>query len=246
MYHLGLFAKYWEAGKVKTRLAKDLGELGAMKVYFAFLNHLVSQLGKCGDLRTIGFSPAESNSEFETLAGESWALVPQSTRDLGHRMAHFFEWAFSENKKHQSNSASCVVLIGSDTPHISSSRIEEAFAILNDHDVVIGPSTDGGYYLVGMSGRVHPIFEGIEWSTETVLPDTLELMRRNGISYGLLEPMTDIDFCEDLLSLMERIHDQPEQFEKAETALRENLEAILQANPNFETALPYLNQDMNS
>ena len=148
--HLGLFAKYWEPGKVKTRLAAGIGPQAACRVYRCFLEHLVHGFAQFADVRTIGFSPDDKNDEFQKLAGSDWNLIPQSPGDLGIRMHRFFEAAFKVNKNLTIEAAteptrSKVILIGSDTPHLPLTLVESAFEILDRNQVVLGPCTDGGF-----------------------------------------------------------------------------------------------------
>jgi glycosyltransferase A (GT-A) superfamily protein (DUF2064 family) len=95
------------------------------------------------------------------------------------------------------------VLIGSDIPGISTTLLEDAFEKVNDRTVVLGPATDGGYYLIGLSAQGHikaapEIFEGIAWGTSDVLQETCGRLRRKGLAYCLLDPLDDIDRPEDL------------------------------------------------
>jgi hypothetical protein len=91
-----------------------------------------------------------------------------------------------------------VVIIGSDSPTLPREHVTAAFERLRQADVVLGPATDGGYYLVGMRGRCWPIFEGIEWSTPTVLADTIDRVRQAGAKLALLPPWYDVDTAADL------------------------------------------------
>ena len=103
-----------------------------------------------------------------------------------------------------------VVLIGSDCLEVDSDTLERAFAALNENEVVLGPSFDGGYYLVGMSVFRPEIFRDIAWSTETVLEQTIERMTAEGISHSLLEQKHDIDHREDLVQLRDRMNEKAE------------------------------------
>ena len=97
-----------------------------------------------------------------------------------------------------------VVVIGADCPQLSQVVIQDAYQALDDHDVVIGPSTDGGYYLIGMRERCFEVFSNIPWSTPTVLEQTIQLLENQGIVYRLLSPLTDVD---DFASLLELVSD---------------------------------------
>ncbi len=201
MVHLAIFAKYWEAGKVKTRLAARLGDDRARDVYRVFLRHLMDKLGEAGDTRTIVFTPSDREGEFRSEISASWQLAPQSDGDLGNRMQCFFQAYGSEPT--QKN-----ILIGSDTPDLPSSYIRKTAEMLESVPVVIGPSADGGYYLLACRGEMPAIFEGIPWSTPRVLELTLEKLSALNCRYKLLPEMKDVDEFQDLQRLIRllRIH----------------------------------------
>ena len=227
MNHLGLFAKFWEPGRVKTRLAKKTGPLHASQVYFLFLRHLLTGLDDVGDLRTVGYSPVDKQAQFEDSIELSWKLTPQSDGDLGERMEKFFVWAHQKNREFSDpGDRSCVVLIGSDTPHLPIKFISDAFDLLLHRSVVLGPSTDGGYYLVGMSEKCYPIFENVDWSTDRVLQQTIDRMEQDQIDYAFLPPMTDIDHFEDLIELTDQLITKPENFAARDQDLLEAIENI--------------------
>jgi rSAM/selenodomain-associated transferase 1 len=204
MDHLGMFAKFWAPGKVKTRLAATIGEVQAAEVYRAMLSYLVDSLRAVGDRRTIAFTPSETRPEFAGLRAavtESWTLLPQSEGSLGERMTHFFDSLFSATAASEDSSRCNAILIGSDCPSIAPKLCQEAFELLRTHEVVLGPTPDGGYYLVGMSGQYRDVFSGITYSTESVLDQTIRKMQDSQIKYALLPPREDIDEFENLVSL---------------------------------------------
>ncbi len=182
---LGLFAKFWQPGAVKTRLAASIGESAACALYKRFVFHLLQRLGNSADQRAIVFSPPESESKFRMQIPPNWKLCPQSPGDLGSRMHSYFLQAFK--------TATQVVIIGADCPHLPASTIDTAFKLLSQAPVVLGPSTDGGYYLIGMRARCFDIFDSIQWSTESVLEKTIQHLEKQNIDYRLLETMTDVD-----------------------------------------------------
>jgi rSAM/selenodomain-associated transferase 1 len=117
----------------------------------------------------------------------------QTDSDLGHRMLHAFQTCFNA----QSNFISKVIIIGSDCPYITPALIDNAFSVLDDHDIVIGPTLDGGYYLLGMKKLHQELFYNVNWSSETVFTSTLEKIKNSGLSYGQTELLNDIDTYED-------------------------------------------------
>ncbi len=138
MSHLGLFAKFWQPGQVKTRLASRLGKHKASQLYYAFLSHLLVRLGDCGDVRTIAYAPPDQKHEFARLTQDGlWGLVSQQGDDLGERMQHFFEWAMGGATSGRSERTK-VVLIGSDTPQLDPSHVEQAFRALEDSEHRVG------------------------------------------------------------------------------------------------------------
>ena len=219
MNHLGVFAKHWTPGKVKTRLAATIGEHKSAAVYREMLFYLVNRLKSVGDRRTIAFTPQLSQDQFATLAqsattpdaesgSTAWNLSPQADGSLGNRMTHFFESAFGDSSTQK------VVLIGSDCPTITPEVCGEAFVLLESNDVVLGPTFDGGYYLVGMSQRYFDVFSGITYSTESVLDQTLIKMKQEDISFALLPPLQDIDEYPQLVDLRAALSEDPQPHQR--------------------------------
>ncbi len=114
----------------------------------------------------------------------------QSTGDLGHRMKEAFRSVLLMEDK--------AVIIGSDCPELSSDIIEEAFRLLNNYDVVIGPTKDGGYYMLGMKALHLSLFKNIDWSTSEVSRQTIEKIEQEGLSYKKMTELSDLDNEDDL------------------------------------------------
>ena len=189
--HLGLFAKFWEPGRVKTRLAATLGNQLACELYEIFLFHLLDSIAPVSDHTTVVFSPPDREADFRAAIALNWMLEPQSEGDLGDRMRNFFAGQFSSASSAQRKTK--VVVIGADCPQLSVTEIQTAFDELDKNDVVIGPSTDGGYYLLGMQGGLAEVFDDIDWSTSKVLPQTTQRLDQLNKSYALLPAKTDVD-----------------------------------------------------
>lgn len=203
MNELGLFAKFWQPGRVKTRLAADLDENASCSLYQHFLSHLINQLGQAGDCRTIVYSPADRTPEFQLAAGNCWQTTPQAEGDLGQRMRTFFELSLNrpaDSSNSGNSSTRKTVVIGSDCPQLTASNIQQAFDQLDREPVVLGPTDDGGYYLIGMRDECFGVFEDIEWSTERVLSQTRERLESLGIGWTELDQKSDIDTLKDLLA----------------------------------------------
>jgi rSAM/selenodomain-associated transferase 1 len=196
---LGLFAKYWQPGQVKTRLAKQIGAERAATVYSHFVTTLLQRLGDCGEQRILAYAPSERGSQFATILPDGWQLQSQADGDLGLRMKSFFEQRFA---------AGCqrVVLLGSDSPNVPLEYVSEAFELLRQHNVVAGPTEDGGYWLIGAAGDVPDIFEAIPWSTPQVWPATLEAIGSAGLSHAIVPTWYDVDLQKDLNRLINDLH----------------------------------------
>lgn len=188
---LVVFARAPELGRVKTRLAAELGLPGALAAYRRLAEHVIAAV-KGGERYslTVAYTPAEAKWEMRRWLGSSVSLTAQSEGSLGNRMGHAIADALA-------NGAKRVVVIGTDCPDVSAAMVGEAFARLADADIVLGPATDGGYYLIGMS-RLHPsVFDGVPWSTPETLRVTLERAREAGLSVALLDERRDIDTADD-------------------------------------------------
>ncbi len=192
---LGIFGKKPEAGKVKTRLAQALGDTIAAEIHEAMLFDLLDLWSseryiEPGGRRVLVYAPDDAGPWFDPRVPAAFALQPQTEGDLGTRMRNFFAGEFEEG-------ASRVVLIGSDSPTLDPTVVISAFLCLEGRDVVLGPSTDGGYYLVGCRPPVPPIFDGIDWSTPDVLGQTIDRLRDTGLSLAVLPPSYDVDTPDD-------------------------------------------------
>ena len=194
MRQFGMFAKYWEPGRVKTRLAASLGDVAASEVYYAFLECLVERFASVGDRRVLVYAPADCEHHFAQLAGDQFQLQPQSPGDLGARMQSYFEQA-------QRAGMQRVVVVGSDSPSLPASYVEQAFERLQEFPCVLGPSRDGGYYLLGLAGQLPPIFADLPWSTDRVLELTRARLRAADCTWCELPEWYDVDAADDLAAL---------------------------------------------
>ena len=210
--HLGLFAKFWEPGRVKTRLAATLGNESACELYQVFLFHLLEGFASVTDQTTVVFSPANQEADFRAAISHDWSFEAQSEGDLGDRMRNFFSKRLPCDNTASGNSAkqtTKVIAIGADCPQLPMSEIQHTFDLLDDHDVVIGPSTDGGYYLLGMTGSLAEVFHGIDWSTPAVLGQTIEQLDQQNKSHALLAARTDVDDEHDLQQMLNELSSLP-------------------------------------
>ncbi len=196
MRHFGIFAKEPVAGRVKTRLATTLGDQAAAELYRAFLRDLTERFRDTADVRWIGFTPNSDAAlmSLRDLAGETYRYWPQPERDLGQRIAGFFAHATEHG-------ALGTVLIGSDSPNLPLFLIEQAYTALEHTDIVLGPATDGGYYLIGAKRFSEEVLKEVRWSTPHTLLDTVRGVQSLGMTLSLLPPWYDIDTADDLTTL---------------------------------------------
>ncbi|MCS6852365.1 MAG: TIGR04282 family arsenosugar biosynthesis glycosyltransferase [Gemmataceae bacterium] len=185
---LGVLAKWPQPGRVKTRLAAGTSPEWAAAVAAALLRDSLERWSAVSARRVLVYAPRESQAAFAELAAGRFALVPQVEGDLGERMAAFFRDQFAAG-------ARAVILLGTDSPTLPVDLVRDSFALLRKADVVLGPATDGGYYLVGCR-RMPPIFEGVTWGSSDVLRQTVT---RLGPDWRLavLPPWYDVDTWDD-------------------------------------------------
>jgi hypothetical protein len=192
-----LMTKYPERGGVKTRLGKDIGKDNSTELYIAFLQDILETLNNSGIPFIVYYYPKERSKHLRDLLGDGLTYIHQVGRDLGERLIYGLRTAFSLGFE----SASA---LASDVPDIPSSILLEAKDRLETGDAVIGPSPDGGYYLIGFTQAsfLPEAFHGIPWSTETVYRDTLQRLRARGLNTHVLESWPDIDNKQDLMDLL--------------------------------------------
>lgn len=189
-----IFVKYPEAGSVKTRLAQSIGEERAASLYRLFVELLLKRISDTSFERLIFYSPAEKRGKLSGWLGGGLRLFPQRGDNLGQRLSNAFQFAFREGARK-------VVIVGTDIPLLDKEVILTAFQRLEDSQCVIGPSLDGGYYLLGLSHFDAKIFQNINWGTDKVLNETLQAVKHLGLAYSLLAECFDVDDIEDLVRL---------------------------------------------
>ncbi len=193
------FVKDPAHGAVKTRLASAVGKTIAQDLYVNFIHDMLSQLEKADYPFFICVHPEDALERLKTLLGEKHQYLPQSGDDLGQKMEYCINNAFSIGFRR-------VLLIGSDVPDLPEEIIGNAFTSLKVVDSVIGPSLDGGYYLIGFhrNNFLPEAFSGIQWGTDKVLGQTLEILKRHGRTTHLSPTWQDVDTIEDLSRFFER------------------------------------------
>jgi len=186
---LGIFAKQPIAGQVKTRLAAATSPAFAAQVAEAMLRDTLLRLATIDAERWLVFAPADAGPAMAELAGPRYQLAPQGDGDLGRRMQRFFE-------RHVRTDHDRAVLVGADSPSLPVEYVRQALADLQHAEVVLGPATDGGYYLIGCARSMPPIFDGIAWGGPTVLRDTIGRLAAS-TCLALLPPWYDVDTFAD-------------------------------------------------
>ncbi len=194
-----VFVKLPVAGRVKTRLQPELSPALAARLYRAMVDDVFTALERPGrwDLFAFFWPPEQERAFREWLPG-SPRLVPQAGTGLGERLADAFEWSHAEGH-------SRTIIVGTDMPTLGSDVLSDAFDALERAEVLLGPSTDGGYYLVGLKEPRPELFEDVSWSTPEVLEQTIARVDGVGATYHLLPEKTDIDTWQDALAVLEEI-----------------------------------------
>ena len=182
-----IFCKAPVLGKVKTRLIQEMGKRRALDLYLQMLERLMAEFTQVTLKTELWISPDKDHAFFEPFA---FARFQQAGPDLGGRMSTALRDGLT---RHDS-----VILVGTDLPLINRSYIEQAVGVLKTHDVVLGPAEDGGYGLVGVKGEIPDMFSDIDWGTERVLSQTCARLNRDGLDFGLLPLIWDVDRPDDL------------------------------------------------
>lgn len=191
-----VFARLPVEGKVKTRLAKDVGTDFAASFYKLCAEHTFNEIL---NLEGRGITPilfcSDENEidEVKDWSNNKFQYYYQQGNDLGERMLNALNTVFDEGYKK-------VILVGTDAPGITAKLMNDALDSLGNYKCVLGPSEDGGYYLVGLNSAITSLFDGIEWSTDSVFSKTVKRLEKGNQSYLVLEKLIDIDTREDLVN----------------------------------------------
>ena len=190
---LVILTKEPQPGQSKTRLVPPLSYAEAADLARALLLDQLQNLATLGGARLfIAFTPEKAAGFFEGFISQGFTCFAQRGQSLGERMSHVFEHLFAGGFAN-------VILIGSDLPTLPARFFHQAYAWLEKSaDVVLGPSADGGYYLIGMNRMIPGIFDDIAWSSADVLSQTIHKLDDVGLKYELLSEWYDIDTANDL------------------------------------------------
>lgn len=193
--HLLVFARVPALGRVKSRLAAGVGQPAALAVYRELLAITRTAIAASGVPATVWLADTAGPKPTASEAADwpEMTICCQENGDLGQRMAAAFTAAFAAG-------AGRVAIIGTDCPGLQAAHLSQAFALLASHDVVLGPATDGGYYLLGLRQPQPELFQHKVWSTDSVLADTLADAQRLGLRVALLPELRDVDTVVDLVA----------------------------------------------
>jgi rSAM/selenodomain-associated transferase 1 len=189
---IALFLRWPEPGKVKTRLIPTLGAEGAAQLYERMALRTAAQIPLSAEIERWAYvTPPEQSHNWAARLGPDWIPIAQPEADLGARLLSVLDEAFRRG-------AHRTFVAGSDCPSLTSSIWSGALRALGDHDAVLGPAHDGGYYVLGVKRAEPSLFRGIEWSTARVADQTRAAMRALGWNWFELPQLRDVDTSDDL------------------------------------------------
>lgn len=199
------FVKFPQNGAVKTRLAKDIGADQAAALYRCFVLDMLETLARIPQRICVCYAPEQPEQRYKEWLGSDYAYMAQQGADLGERMKNSFCHAFEQGIEK-------VVLLGSDLPDLPSHCVQEAFERLDTHDSVIGPSHDGGYYLIGFrqDAFLPEAFQGIQWSQSSVYQQTIHTLKTHAQTFFILPAWNDIDNLTELRQWYQQYQSEPE------------------------------------
>lgn len=188
-----VFVRFPEPGKVKTRIARELGAQKAAELYSLIAGSVIEGVSGSDMYETaIYFDPPESEDRIMQWLGRSDLYYePQSAGTIGERMSGAFDRAFSSG-------AQKAVLIGTDIPDLTGEIVVDAFRHLDHEDAVIGPAEDGGYYLLGLTKPEPLLFKDIQWGSEVVFEQTIDRLKKLSLGYKSLDRLRDVDTARDI------------------------------------------------
>jgi uncharacterized protein len=195
--YLVLFARPPIEGKVKTRIAETVGSRKALEIYMELLYSTIQMAEELPDEINLAVSWADPNPK--SNMNQRWFQMNQPDSDLGTRMYETIKHLIKEKNADQ------VILIGADCPYIEKNDILLSFDNLYNSSTTLGPSEDGGYYLVGANGDYPELFPKMEWGRSDVLENTTKSLKFHSISTTLLRTLNDIDNIDDYLSWKDQL-----------------------------------------
>jgi uncharacterized protein len=189
-----VFTRYPEPGNAKTRLIPALGTEGAADLHRRMTEHTIAQARllqqQCSVSIVVHFTGGNSD-QMQYWLGHDLQYQPQHSGNLGDRLIYAFQLAFAQG-------ATNVIAVGTDCPDVTAELLATGFEKSKTHGLVIGPASDGGYYLIGLQRLFSDLFTNIAWSTNVVLAQTLEIAQQLQLNVSCLPMLNDIDRPEDL------------------------------------------------
>jgi len=176
-------------------LASTTSNNFALEFYKSVSTHIFNEVDKlCSSVNTfIFFSETDDLQKTKDWVNKEFHFISQTGKDLGEKMLNAFKYLFEQNYEK-------VVILGSDIPDLVEVNIKQAFEVLESNDIVISPSDDGGYSLLGMNNFYPELFKNVEWSTNTVFSSTKEKIKSKKLSFKTLSTLNDIDTKEELIN----------------------------------------------
>jgi rSAM/selenodomain-associated transferase 1 len=185
---IAIFLKAPRLGQVKTRLAAEIGERHALRLYRLLAARTLAAVRESGLDGSVWFAPADAGPELRYWLGDGWVLRPQASGDLGARLAA---------SAHAVEPGRGWIALGGDCPGITADLLHEARVIVERGEIAIGPTRDGGYYLIGGRTPLPDLFTAMPWSTARVLPETRVRLARLGVAWRELTLLRDVDTAAD-------------------------------------------------
>ncbi len=189
-----IFVKYPQPKAVKTRLAAAIGDNLAADFYQTLTELIIQMTASENYKRIVYYTPADKKKNIEKWLGQEILSCPQQGRSLGERLQNAFAQIFEQGAKK-------IIAIGSDAPLVTCADINKAFYMLGKNPCVMGPSEDGGYYLIGLKANDPIIFQGIEWGSSRVFDQTVSRLNDRKITFECLPDSFDIDTLDDVRKL---------------------------------------------
>lgn len=199
-----VFAKAPVPGKVKTRLAQSLGPESAASLAAAMLRDVWATVSSVAEVTPVLAAASDGSFPIDVPAHAYWL---QETGELGFRIEHILRRGLSK--------APAVVALGADSPLLAVGHLQTALQQFDTSDAVIGPSRDGGFYLLGLRSCPSGLLENLPWSTPETFERTLDRLHSHGMTVSVTETLSDVDTIEDLQQLYDELPDKPPQIASA-------------------------------
>ncbi len=224
---LVIMAKAPKPGMVKTRLAQCLPSSAVTELYRCLLADTIALAQSLGNVEVAIMCPASDVNDLKRVVGNSIRVVPQTGEGLAAGLTSVFaHFAMTGRQR--------IIAFNSDSPHLPASVLESAFAALATCDLVVGPTHDGGYYLVGAKATHPGLFDGDGMGTSNALETLLARVRMLGLSVRLTDPFYDIDVASDLMRLDAELRLDPPKAPRTAAWLAQWREVLAQFNPGVQ------------